>query len=309
MGAWVTYGIGSESQRSAGLRRAAIRPARPARRQLARGQRLSADDAIKACRFAAGRADPAICAARPALTRDRERAVLRRRRRAQPGPARGDRRSGNRHADRRLRNGVPHADERAGADGPRGRNAGDARRSTAPSRASRRSPTTACSRGGWSSAACGSCSSITPTGTITATRPTTSASRSTQRCREVDQAAAALVLDLKQRGLLERHARHLGRRIRPHADGRSARKPIGRDHHIDAFTMWLAGGGIKPGSSSARPTSWASASSKDNVHVHDLHATILHLLGLDHEKLTYRFQGRDFRLTDVHGKVVQELMA
>ena len=82
----------------------------------------------------------------------------------------------------------------------------------------------------------------------------------------------------------------------------------GRDHHPNAFSMWMAGGGINPGSPWARPTSLDSNVTQDEVHVHDLHATLLHLLGFDHKKLTYRFQGRDFRLTDVHGNRVDKLL-
>ncbi len=87
------------------------------------------------------------------------------------------------------------------------------------------------------------------------------------------------------------------------------RDTIGRDHHIDAFTMWLAGGGVKPGLIHGKTDELGFGAVEDKVHVHDLQATILHLLGFDHEQLTYRFQGRDFRLTDVHGKVVQEILA
>ena len=83
----------------------------------------------------------------------------------------------------------------------------------------------------------------------------------------------------------------------------------GRDHHPNAFTMWLAGGGIKPGITYGESDELGFKVAKDKVHVHDLHATILHLLGFDHTKLTYRFQGRDFRLTDVRGKVVKGLLA
>ncbi|HYE74638.1 MAG TPA: DUF1501 domain-containing protein, partial [Blastocatellia bacterium] len=83
----------------------------------------------------------------------------------------------------------------------------------------------------------------------------------------------------------------------------------GRDHHPNAFTMWLAGGGIKSGVTIGETDELGFNVVKDRVHVHDLHATILHLLGFDHEKLTYRFQGRDFRLTDVHGLVVDKLIA
>jgi hypothetical protein len=84
---------------------------------------------------------------------------------------------------------------------------------------------------------------------------------------------------------------------------------MGRDHHIDSFTMWLAGGGVKPGLSLGKTDEIGYYGVEDVVHVHDLHATILHLMGLDHLKLTFRFQGRDFRLTDVAGQVVQKMLA
>jgi hypothetical protein len=83
----------------------------------------------------------------------------------------------------------------------------------------------------------------------------------------------------------------------------------GRDHHKDAFTVWLAGGGIRGGVSHGRTDDFGMDIVEDPVHVHDLNATILHLLGLDHERLTYRYQGREFRLTDVHGRIVKELLA
>jgi hypothetical protein len=83
----------------------------------------------------------------------------------------------------------------------------------------------------------------------------------------------------------------------------------GRDHHPNAFTMWMAGGGIKPGLTLGSTDDFGFNAAVDRVHVHDLHATLLHLLGFDHTKLTYKFQGRNFRLTDVHGKIVQKLLA
>src|SRR5207302_1567232 len=86
-------------------------------------------------------------------------------------------------------------------------------------------------------------------------------------------------------------------------------KDVGRNHHIDAFTVWLAGGGVKPGLNLGATDEFGYAPVEDKVHVHDLQATILHLLGLEHTRLTFRFQGRDFRLTDVHGSVVQEILA
>jgi uncharacterized protein (DUF1501 family) len=128
-----------------------------------------------------------------------------------------------------------------------------------------------------------------------------------KNCGETDQASAALVLDLRQRGLLGDTLVIWG--------GEFGRTPMvqggddGRDHHPNAFTMWLAGGGIKPGLTLGETDELGFNVVKDRVHVHDLHATILHLLGFDHEKLTYRFQGRDFRLTDVHGLIVEKLLA
>jgi hypothetical protein len=126
-------------------------------------------------------------------------------------------------------------------------------------------------------------------------------------CEDTDQASAALVLDLKQRGMLEDTLVIWG--------GEFGRTPMvqggsdGRDHHPNAFTMWLAGGGVKPGISFGESDDLGFGVSRDKVHVHDLHATLMHLLGFDHTKLTYRFQGRDFRLTDVHGKLMPGLLA
>ena len=126
-------------------------------------------------------------------------------------------------------------------------------------------------------------------------------------CAETDRACAALILDLKQRGMLEDTLVVWG--------GEFGRTPMvqggsdGRDHHPNAFTMWLAGGGTRPGISHGVTDDLGFAVADQKVHVHDLNATILHLLGFDHTRLTYRFQGRDFRLTDVHGRVVSELLA
>ncbi len=128
-----------------------------------------------------------------------------------------------------------------------------------------------------------------------------------KNCRDTDQATAALIKDLKQRGLLEDTLVIWG--------GEFGRTPMvqggndGRDHHPNCFSMWLAGGGIKPGLTLGESDEFGFNAAVDKVHVHDLHATILHLLGFDHTKLTYRFQGRDFRLTDVSGEVVTKLLA
>jgi uncharacterized protein (DUF1501 family) len=127
-----------------------------------------------------------------------------------------------------------------------------------------------------------------------------------------DRASAALIKDLKQRGLLDDTlvvwGGEFGRTPMVESNPDAGRK-MGRDHHPQAFTMWLAGGGIKPGLLLGETDELGFHVTKDKVHVHDLHATLLHLLGFDHTKLTYRFQGRDFRLTDVEGEIVKPLLA
>jgi hypothetical protein len=131
-------------------------------------------------------------------------------------------------------------------------------------------------------------------------------------CRKTDRGSAALVLDLKRRGLLDETlvvwGGEFGRTPMVEASAVLGRSQ-GRDHHPNAFTMWLAGGGIKGGVTYGETDELGFHVARDEVHVHDLQATILHCLGLDHERLTYRYQGRDFRLTDVHGHVVQGIMS
>src|SRR5262245_29935376 len=129
-----------------------------------------------------------------------------------------------------------------------------------------------------------------------------------QVCKEMDQASAALVKDLKRTGLLNETLVIWGGEFGRTPMG-EVRDTIGRDHHIDAYTMWLAGGGVKPGLVYGKTDEIGYNVVEDAVHVHDLQATILHLLGLDHTKLTFRFQGRDYRLTDVHGNVVHDILA
>ena len=131
------------------------------------------------------------------------------------------------------------------------------------------------------------------------------------RCRQTDQAAAALVMDLKQRGLLDDTIVIWGGEFgrTPMNEGRNNSVFLGRDHHPRAFTMWMAGGGFKPGVTIGATDELGYNVVEDKIHVHDLHATMLHLMGLDHTRLTYRYQGRDFRLTDVAGKVVDKLLA
>jgi Protein of unknown function (DUF1501) len=131
------------------------------------------------------------------------------------------------------------------------------------------------------------------------------------QCKDTDQPSAALVADLKQRGLLDDTlviwGGEFGRTV--YSQGQLTETDYGRDHHPRCFTIWMAGGGIKPGLTHGETDDFSYNITKDPVEVYDLNATILHLLGIDHLRLTYRFQGRDFRLTDVHGRVVKEILA
>ncbi len=128
----------------------------------------------------------------------------------------------------------------------------------------------------------------------------------TQNCAATDQPIAALLTDLKQRGLLKDTLVIWGGEFGRTPDGR---KPDGRDHNAKGYTMWMAGGGVRGGLSFGGTDDYGYKAVENPTHVHDLHATALALLGLDHEKLTYRYAGRDFRLTDVHGRVVKEIFA
>ena len=131
------------------------------------------------------------------------------------------------------------------------------------------------------------------------------------QAKAVDRPIAGLLQDLKQRGLLEDTivwwSGEFGRT--PYAQNPTKKKESGRDHNAKGFTTWLAGGGVKSGLSYGATDEFGHKAVEDKVHMHDLHATLLHLLGLDHERLTYRYAGRDFRLTDVHGNVVKEILA
>ena len=131
------------------------------------------------------------------------------------------------------------------------------------------------------------------------------------QAKDVDQPQAALVQDLKERGMLDETlvvwGGELGRTV--FCQGRMTDTTYGRDHHPRAFTIWLAGGGVKPGMSYGTTDDFGYNIVENPVHIHDLHATMLHLLGIDHTKLTFPFQGRNFRLTDVHGKVVNGVLA
>jgi hypothetical protein len=129
--------------------------------------------------------------------------------------------------------------------------------------------------------------------------------------RAIDKPIAALLKDLKGRGLLKDTIVLWGGEFgrTPCAQGDVDAKEVGRDHNPFGFTMWMAGGGFKPGLVYGATDEFGYYAVENKVHVHDLHATILHLLGLDHKRLTYRFSGRDMRLTDVHGEVMRDLLA
>jgi len=134
----------------------------------------------------------------------------------------------------------------------------------------------------------------------------------TDKCATMDRPVAALIKDLKQRGMLDETLIIWGGEFgrTPFREGRTANSPIlGRDHYPDVYSMWLAGGGVRGGLTHGGSDELGFRVAHDKVHVHDLQATILHLLGFDHERLTYRFQGRDYRLTDVHGEVVRQVLA
>jgi uncharacterized protein (DUF1501 family) len=131
------------------------------------------------------------------------------------------------------------------------------------------------------------------------------------QCRDTDQPAAALLADLKQRGMLEETLVVWGGEFgrTNYSQGKLTATDYGRDHHPRCFSMWMAGGGVRGGTVYGETCPFGYNVVSDGVHVHDFHATLLHLLGIDHERLTFKFQGRDYRLTDVHGHVVKEILA
>jgi uncharacterized protein (DUF1501 family) len=131
------------------------------------------------------------------------------------------------------------------------------------------------------------------------------------QCRDTDQPTAALLTDLEQRGLLDDTlviwGGEFGRTV--YCQGTLTKEDYGRDHHPRCFTIWMAGGGVKAGLNYGETDDFSYNITSDPVHVHDLNATMLHLLGIDHKKLTFKFQGRHHRLTDVHGEVIKKLLA
>jgi len=133
----------------------------------------------------------------------------------------------------------------------------------------------------------------------------------TRKCLAADRPSAGLVIDLKARGMRDDTLVFWGGEMGrlPVIQNDTGRDKVGRDHNTYGFSMWLAGGGIRGGYVHGATDEFGFRAEEKKVHVHDLHATILHLLGFDHEKFTYRYAGRDFRLTDVHGEVVKEILA
>jgi hypothetical protein len=131
------------------------------------------------------------------------------------------------------------------------------------------------------------------------------------QCRDTDQPTAGLIRDLKQRGMFDDTliiwGGEFGRTV--YSQGGLTKTNYGRDHHPSCFSMWMAGGGVRGGMAWGKTDDYSVNVAEDGVHVHDLQATILHLLGINHERLTFPFQGRHFRLTDVHGRVVNEILS
>ena len=132
-----------------------------------------------------------------------------------------------------------------------------------------------------------------------------------EQCKDTDQPSAALVMDLKQRGMLDDTlviwGGEFGRTV--YSQGKIEKENYGRDHHGRCYSIWMAGGGVKGGTSYGETDDYCYNVVKDPVHIHDFNATVLHTLGIDHERLTFRFQGRDYRLTDIHGHVVKGILA
>ena len=132
-----------------------------------------------------------------------------------------------------------------------------------------------------------------------------------RQCKDTDQASAALITDLKQRGLLDDTLVIWGGEFgrTNYSQGELTKTNYGRDHHPKCFSIWMAGGGVKSGISYGRTDDFSYNVVENPVHIHDFQATIMHLLGIDHERFTFKFQGRRFRLTDVHGRVVREILS
>ena len=308
-GTWVSYGLGSANERPAGVRRPDLAwqcgHRRPTRSTRGSGAAASCPRTTRASASAPAAIRCSTCRTPRASTRRRAGGCSTTLAELNQQQHAATLRSRDRHPDRAVRDGLPHADLGARADRPEPRAGRDLRRSTGPKPARRApSPPTACWPGGWPSAASGSSSSTTAAGTSTTTcRPTSAC-----QCQDTDQPCAALLADLKQRGLLDDTlvvwGGEFGRTT--YSQGTLDRRPTTAATTIPAASPcgWPAAASGRA-SPTARPTTTATTSSTAGVHVHDLNATILHCLGIDHTRLTFRFQGRDYRLTDVHGEVGQ----
>ena len=308
MGAWLSYGLGTANENlpTFCVLSASERSISPFTR--ASGATASCPRCIKACSSGPGRNRFSTWKTRRASRRPAGRMMLDRLRELHQMEYDATLDPAIQAPDRPVRDGLPHANLRARSHGHRQRARPHLRAATAPTPESpARSRPTACWPAAWPSAASGSSSSTTRAGTTTATCPAASA----QQCRETDQACAALIQDLKQRGMLDDTLVIWGGEFgrTNYSQGKLTATDYGRDHHPRCFTVWAAGGGIKPGLTYGETDPFGYNIVEDPVHVHDFHATILHLLGIDHERLTYKHQGRYYRLTDVAGRVVKGILA
>ena len=277
IGAWLVLRPGQPQREPADVRRHDLARqggvVRPDLLRLLLGQRLPAVE-VPGREASAPSGDPVLYLSNPpGMSRDVRRGLLDDLAELNEIEAAGDRRPGDRHAHRPVRDGLPHADERARADRPVDASRSTSSTCTAPTcTGPAPSPATACWPGGWPSAACATSSSSTPAGTSTAT-----CRRSSKiQCRDTDQPSAALVQDLKQRGLLDDTLVIWGGEFgrTPFVPGRHQRpKQYGRDHHPRCFTIWMAGGGIKPGMTYGETDDFGYNVAKDPVHVHDFQAT------------------------------------
>ena len=308
MGAWLSYGLGSANQNlPAFCVLISQRPGRPAALLAALGQRVPALGPPG--RPVPRGAEPVLYLDNPAgrlLGRPAEDA--RPPPRAAPDRVRRDARPGDQRPDRPVRDGLPDADLGPGGHRPGRASPNTSSTSTAPTPASRARFAANCllarrlaERGvrfiqlyhpGWDH------HGGLPAGIR-------------QLTRETDQGCAALIQDLKQRGMLDDTLVLWGGEFgrTNYSQGKLTPTDYGRDHHPRCFTVWAAGGGIKPGLTYGETDEFGYNIVADPVHVHDFHATILRLLGIDHERLTFKYQGRYYRLTDVAGKVVKEILA
>ena len=313
MGSWVSYGLGSENDNLPAfvvmISQAQRHQHRSAAVLAALGQRLSAVQVIKACASAPAAIPCCISTIPRASTRDTRRRHARQHRRTQPQCTAMP--TAIPEIETRIaaiRDGVPHANLGARSDG----SLEGTRQHLRPLRAGRRASP------GTYAANC-----------LLARRLAERNVRFVQlyhrgwdqhndlprdlalQCKGTDQPSAALVTDLKQRGLLDDTlvvwGGEFGRTV--YCQGKLTDANYGRDHHPRCFTMWIAGGGVKPGTVIGQTDDFGYNVVSDPVHVHDVQATILHCLGIDHERLTFKFQGRRFRLTDVSGSVVKQMLA